>query len=67
MVDDVPDYGVGSGNPARHIRSRYDAADVERLLELAWWDWPVEHITENIETILSGSIENLSAAAPGLS
>lgn len=64
VVDDVPDYGVVGGNPARVIRSRYDATDVERLLELAWWDWPVEHITAHIATIMSGSVNDLVALAP---
>ncbi len=36
VVDDVPDYGIVGGNPARLIRRRYDDADVERLLALAW-------------------------------
>jgi virginiamycin A acetyltransferase len=31
---------------------------------LAWWDWPTQHITERIRTIMSGSIDDLEAAAP---
>ncbi len=38
--------------------------DVERLVTLARWDWPLEHITAHIETIMSGSIEELVAVAP---
>ena len=64
VVDDVPDYGIVGGNPARLIRRRYSDADVARLLALAWWDWPAEHITEHIRTIMSGSIDELEAAAP---
>jgi virginiamycin A acetyltransferase len=64
VVDDVPDYGIVGGNPARLIRRRYDDADIARLLALAWWDWPVEHLTEHLRTIMSGSVEDLAAAAP---
>ena len=44
---DVPPYGVVAGNPARLVRTRFDEADVERLLRAAWWDWPVELVTEH--------------------
>jgi virginiamycin A acetyltransferase len=65
VADDVPDYGIVGGSPARLIRRRYSAADISRLLDLAWWDWPLEHITEHVRTIMSGSIDALEAAAPG--
>ena len=64
VIDDVPDYGIVGGNPARLIRHRYDEQDVARLLALAWWHWPTDHITEHIRTIMSGSIDDLEAAAP---
>ena len=64
VVDDIPDYSIAGGNPARVIRHRYSDEDVSRLLALAWWDWPTEHITEHIRTIMSGSIDELVAAAP---
>ncbi|MGW7447511.1 CatB-related O-acetyltransferase [Kitasatospora sp. NPDC054795] len=65
VVDDVPDYGIVGGNPARLIRTRYSAPDVARLLALAWWDWPTEHLTRHLRTVMSGTIEELEAAAPG--
>ena len=64
VVDDVPDYAIVGGNPASLIRSRFSQADVARLLALAWWDWPAEHITMHLRTIMSGSIDELEAAAP---
>jgi virginiamycin A acetyltransferase len=60
----VPDYGIVGGNPASLIRSRFSQADVARLLALAWWDWPAEHITAHLRTIMSGSIDELEAVAP---
>lgn len=64
VTRDVPDYGIAGGNPARLIRTRYRDEDIARLLAVAWWDWPPEHITEHIPTIMSGSITELEAAAP---
>ncbi|KND26083.1 CatB-related O-acetyltransferase [Streptomyces acidiscabies] len=64
VTSDVPDYGISGGNPARLIRSRFADEDVARLLALAWWDWPLEHITAHVRTIMSGTVDELEAAAP---
>ncbi len=31
---------------------------------VVWRDWPAEHITEHVRTIMSGSVTDLEAAAP---
>jgi virginiamycin A acetyltransferase len=64
VTADVPDYGIVGGNPARLIRHRYRADDIDRLLALAWWDWPIEYINANVRTIMSGTIDDLEKAAP---
>ena len=64
VADDLPDYGSVGGNPARPIRSRHSKPDITRLLALAWWDWLVEHLTQHLRTIMSGSIDDLEAIAP---
>lgn len=66
VTGDVPDHGIVGGNPARLLRTRYSDEDVTRLLAVAWWDWPAEHITEYVRTIMPGSIADLEAAARGL-
>ncbi|MGW2491399.1 CatB-related O-acetyltransferase [Streptomyces sp. NPDC001606] len=66
VTTDVEPYTVVGGNPARPIRRRYDDADIERLLRAAWWDWPVERVTEHLRTIMAGTpaeIEQIAAAA----
>jgi virginiamycin A acetyltransferase len=55
VASDVPPYAIVGGNPARVIRRRYEDEDVERLLGAAWWDWPVELVTEHARTIMSGT------------
>jgi virginiamycin A acetyltransferase len=67
VVDDVPDYGIVGGNPARLLRRRHSDADIDRLLALAWWDWPLPHLTEHLRTIMSGTVDDLEAVAPGSS
>ncbi|KDN88188.1 CatB-related O-acetyltransferase [Kitasatospora cheerisanensis] len=65
VVQDVPDYGVVGGNPARLLRRRHSDADIDRLLALAWWDWPLPHLTAHLRTVMSGTVDDLEAAAPG--
>jgi virginiamycin A acetyltransferase len=59
VASDVPPYAIVGGNPARVIRRRYEGEDVERLLRAAWWDWPVELVTEHARTIMAGTPEEL--------
>jgi virginiamycin A acetyltransferase len=63
VVSDIPPYAIAGGNPARVLRMRYDEEDVARLLRAAWWDWPVELVTEHARTIMSGTPEELESIA----
>lgn len=59
VTKDVPDYGVVGGNPATLIKNRYLEQDVRTLVEIAWWDWPIDVITKNVRTISDGSVSEL--------
>lgn len=63
VTADVPPYAVVAGNPARVIRHRQPPDAVERLLKIAWWDWPIERITRHVRLIASGDVEALETAA----
>jgi virginiamycin A acetyltransferase len=63
VTADVPAYAVVAGNPARIVRRRFTDDDVERLIRLAWWDWPIEIVTRHLRTIIAGDVEDLAAAA----
>lgn len=67
VVDNVPDYAIVGGNPARLVRRRYSEEDITRLLVLAWWDWPLQHITKHIRTIMSAASTILSPWHPSSS
>ncbi|MDU8359127.1 Vat family streptogramin A O-acetyltransferase [Pseudomonas syringae group sp. J309-1] len=62
VVGDVPAYSVVGGNPAKVLKHRFPAEVSQRLLTVAWWDWPIEKITRNLQMIVSGDIEALEAA-----
>jgi len=63
VTRDVPPYAIVGGNPAQVIRTRFDEATVERLLAIAWWDWPPERVTEAIELISQADVDALEAIA----
>lgn len=49
VTKDVEPYEIVAGNPARHIRYRFDEEKREELLELEWWNWSIDKIKENRE------------------
>lgn len=55
VTADVPPYTVVGGNPAKPIRQRFTDTEVAQLLAAAWWDWPVELVTEHAHTIMTGT------------
>jgi acetyltransferase-like isoleucine patch superfamily enzyme len=55
VVKDVEPYSIVGGNPAKHLKSRFDQNIVDLLMRLRWWDLPVEAIKE---------ISNVLAAKP---
>lgn len=44
----VRPFAVVEGCPAREVRRRFDDAEVDRLLALAWWDWPAPRIDRTL-------------------
>jgi len=60
---EVPPYSVVAGNPARVVRRRFDAATIDRLLALRWWDWPIDAILAAEAAICGGDLAALEAAA----
>ena len=45
----VPPYAIVGGVPAKIIRRRFNPDQVQKLLKIAWWDWPEERIAANID------------------
>ena len=64
VTGDVPPYTIVGGNPARVIRNRFPDDVVARLQEIAWWDWPIEKVTEHLELIVAADVEALAAVRP---
>ena len=44
---DVAPYSVVGGVPAKHIKYRLKEDQVRGMLEIRWWDWPLDKIKDN--------------------
>jgi virginiamycin A acetyltransferase len=62
VTRDVPPYTIIGGNPAHAIRMRFEPEVTRKLLEIAWWNWPVEKVTRALPAIVSGDLEALRKA-----
>lgn len=62
VTKDVREYAVVAGNPARLVKRRFDDATIAQLLELRWWDWPVERVRSNIRLLCSDHLQEFLAA-----
>ncbi|MBW9054846.1 CatB-related O-acetyltransferase [Rhizobium mesosinicum] len=59
VTRDVPPYAVVGGNPASIIRMRYPVEVISEVLDLAWWDWPIDKIEANLPALESGDLAAL--------
>lgn len=56
VVKDVHPYAIVAGNPARLVRYRFDEVTITKLLEIAWWNWPLEKIEANISLLCGENV-----------
>jgi virginiamycin A acetyltransferase len=59
VTRDVPPYAIVAGNAARVVKMRFDKTVIRRLLGIAWWHWPVDKITRNLDAIRGADIDRL--------
>ncbi|MDR6963552.1 Vat family streptogramin A O-acetyltransferase [Shewanella putrefaciens] len=62
VTKDVPPYAVVGGNPATVIKLRFEQTVIDGLVAIAWWDWPIEKITQHLEAIAGAELTTLQQA-----
>ena len=62
VTHDVAPYSVVAGNAAKVVKMRFDRRTVARLLDIAWWNWPVDKITRNVDAIRGADLKALEMA-----
>jgi chloramphenicol O-acetyltransferase type B len=63
VAKDVRPYAIVAGCPAREIGRRFGDEAIERLLEIAWWEWSDSEIADHFEQLLSNDIDQFIARA----
>ena len=59
VTKDVEPYTIVGGNPAKIIKKRFSDKHIELLLEIKWWNWSIDKITENLHLLTSTEFEEL--------
>ncbi|MGH1445320.1 MAG: chloramphenicol acetyltransferase [Cognatishimia sp.] len=57
VTKDVPPYMIVAGIPAEPLRARFKTDISDRLMALAWWDWPHEQLRQALTDFRALSAE----------
>ncbi|MBW8186327.1 CatB-related O-acetyltransferase [Shewanella nanhaiensis] len=58
ITKDVAPYSLVVGNN-QLVRKRFNDATIEKLLQIKWWDWPMEKLKGGMPLLCSGDVEGL--------
>ncbi len=65
VTRDVEPYSIVGGNPSKQIRKRFSDAEIALLLEMKWWDWPIDRIEAAMPLLCTSDIVGLHACWRG--
>ncbi|PKL18933.1 MAG: hypothetical protein CVV49_03575 [Spirochaetae bacterium HGW-Spirochaetae-5] len=57
ITKDIPPYSIVAGNPARVVRYRFRRNEIESLLKIEWWNWPIEKIKEAWPDLMNSDVQ----------
>lgn len=57
VVKNVEPYSIVGGNPAKHIRYRFNKDQIESLLKIKWWKWDDYKINSVIPLLCNTNID----------
>ncbi|MDR3353188.1 MAG: CatB-related O-acetyltransferase [Zoogloeaceae bacterium] len=61
VARDVAPYSIVAGNPARHVRYRFEQEIRDALLASAWWTWPESEIRKIAPLLCSNDLRKFLA------
>jgi chloramphenicol O-acetyltransferase type B len=59
VTKNVGPYEIWGGNPAKLIKKRFSDEDIEKLLEIKWWNWDIKKIKKHLPLIRSSNVDGL--------
>lgn len=57
ITKSIDDYEIVAGNPAKHVRYRFNKDQIKALKRINWWNWSIKKIKTNTEMLQSDNIE----------
>ena len=57
VIKSCPAYSIIGGNPGKIIKRRFNESQIEKLLEIKWWDWDNARINRNLPLIVNSDID----------
>lgn len=57
VTKNVEPYSIVGGNPAKEIKKRFAEEQIEKLLEIEWWNWDIDKITKNVHHLTGENLE----------
>lgn len=61
VAKSVPAYAVVVGNPARIVKYRFSPEQIDKLIKIRWWNWPIIKIMTAFPLLLSQNIDEFIA------
>ncbi len=59
VTKNIGPYEIWGGNPAKMIKKRFCDEDIQKLLDIKWWDWDIKKIKENLPLIRRANVHDL--------
>ncbi len=59
VTKNIGPYEIWGGNPARLIKKRFSDQEIDKILQIKWWDWNLDTLERNIQYLRSSDVETL--------
>lgn len=57
VTKDVVPYSIVGGNPAKLIRRRFSLENINKLMEIQWWNWDDSRVIKAVENLSSENVD----------
>ncbi len=59
VTKNIGPYEIWGGNPANFMKKRFSDCDIEKILQIKWWDWDIECLKRNLKYLRTADVEAL--------